>query len=295
MEHHRDGQPMTTLTLFRLEITIDATRREEAVGLAFVLGASGVEVRDEETGHDGEYAVVISWHGGDPEVILARAANELGADVQAAIYPESLEGWETEVSACPRYLGRGIAVIGAGDPAPENLIPIRLNHGVGFGTGTHPTTTLCLKALEAMAAERAVGQVLDFGTGTGILAIAASKLGASSVVAIDIDQAALNSAAQNVALNDCTDITLATVLGSEMDRFDVVMANLYLGVLLSTLEDLLDWVKPDGFCVLTGFTDEHRSTIEGACADLGWGVFDVQAQEPWVLVRLRKNLEAIIP
>ena len=284
---------MTTPTLFRLEITIDASRREEAVGLAFVLGASGVEVRDEETGHDGEHAVVISWHGGDPEVILTRTANALGADVQAAIYPESLEGWETEVSAGPRYLGPGIAVINAGDPAPGNLIPIRLNHGVGFGTGTHPTTTLCLQALEEMAEKRALGRVLDFGTGTGILGITASKLGASSVVGIDIDQAALDSAAQNVALNDCTDITLATALDSEMDRFDVVMANLYLGVLLSTLADLLDWVKPDGFCVLTGFTDEHRSTIEGACADLGWGVFDVQTQEPWVLLRLRQNLEVI--
>lgn len=134
-------------------------------------------------------------------------------------------------------------------PPSENAINIRLDPGVAFGTGSHPTTHLCLKWLDANLDPK--GTVLDYGCGTGILAIAAAKLGAENVLGTDIDPQAVESATDNATAND---VDACFVLPDEMPEgtFDTVVANILSNPLKLLAPALIGRVAPGGHLVLSG-------------------------------------------
>jgi ribosomal protein L11 methyltransferase len=139
---------------------------------------------------------------------------------------------------------------------------------MGFGTGHHATTRLTLKALQELPLDDRT--VLDIGCGSGVLAIAAVKLGARSAVGIDIDPDALDNARENATLNDMGD----RVRFDEGDfremtiRADVVMANLTGGLLERSAETLAAMVAPDGFLIVSGFMDSEKATVVPALEKL---------------------------
>ncbi len=150
------------------------------------------------------------------------------------------------------------------EPPAQARIIIRLDPGLAFGTGTHPTTRMCLRWIARHAADRALGRVLDYGCGSGILAIGAAKYGAQQVDAVDIDEAAVTSTELNAQAND---VTLRAGLPERVDgHYQTVLANI-LATPLKVLAPLLcRRVAPGGRLVLAGILERQAEELQQAYA-----------------------------
>lgn len=144
---------------------------------------------------------------------------------------------------------------------------LRLDPGLAFGTGYHPTTALCLAWLAS--AEIAGRALLDFGAGSGILAIAGGLRGASPLVALDIDPQALEASAHNAQLND---LSLICCLPDALpiQQFDVVVANILANPLIELAETLMATLKPGGSLVLAGLLDHQTEAVQAAYPGIQW-------------------------
>ena len=152
-------------------------------------------------------------------------------------------------------------------PPIPNPLTIVIAPSMGFGTGHHATTRLCLAALQTIALEGR--SVLDVGTGSGILAIAAVRLGAARAVGMDNDADAIQSARENLALNRDTDrvtFDVADFTAAAPPHADVVTANLTGALLVRSALRLLDACRPGGILVLSGVLAEERDTVVRAFA-----------------------------
>ena len=144
---------------------------------------------------------------------------------------------------------------------------------MGFGTGHHATTRLCLGALQAI--DVAGRTVLDVGTGSGVLAIAAARLGAADAVGIDLDPDAIASARENLALNPeaaRVRFEVEDMRAARLSRADIVLANLTGAVLVQHARLLLDAVRPGGTLVVSGIQSRERDEVLGAFSEapLSW-------------------------
>jgi ribosomal protein L11 methyltransferase len=170
---------------------------------------------------------------------------------------------------------------------------LRLDPGMAFGTGTHATTALCLRWL-AGPAEVSGSKVLDYGCGSGILAIAAHLLGAAEVTAVDIDPMACAVTRENAAHNDCAD-AIRTCLPAELDaqgtganRFDVVVANLLLQPVLALREAFATHLGARGRLALSGIMRDQVPRVLAHYADSF--IFDTpQFEDEWALLTARRR------
>jgi ribosomal protein L11 methyltransferase len=173
------------------------------------------------------------------------------------------------------------------------LLPIILDPGMAFGTGLHPSTQLCLLAMEEMACAGA--RVLDAGCGSGILSIAAARLGARSVDAFDIDPIAVTATNANAALNLLpVPIHVRVSSGPRDDsewasgrqderRWDVILVNILPHVIVSLLnEGLVDYLAPGGSLLLAGIIEEREPDVLAALAAHGLARRRRYRQEDWV-------------
>lgn len=146
----------------------------------------------------------------------------------------------------------------------DGSVQLRLDPGLAFGTGTHPTTALCLEWLDGQAVNNQ--QVLDYGCGSGILAIAALKLGATHADATDIDPQALQATQDNAQRNEIPSAQLHTCYPDELpqQQYDVVMANILSGPLIELAPTLLATLKPGGKLVLSGILAEQQDAVQAA-------------------------------
>ncbi len=165
-------------------------------------------------------------------------------------------------------------------------IPLVMDPGVAFGTGLHETTLLCLRALERLAPDRAV---LDVGTGTGILAIAAALLGARKVVALDLDPVAVDVARDNIAQNGVADAV--TVLLSDlmeavegMDKFNIVVANLLAGLVQRLLPAASRALAPGGKLLASGLVQSQAAEVTESLRLHGFGEIAQERMGDWVLL-----------
>lgn len=192
--------------------------------------------------------------------------------------------WEREWLSrfSPQQFGRRLWIIpGNMPPVDTEAVNIRLDPGLAFGTGDHETTAMCLRWLGDQS-EMSGHRVLDFGCGSGILAIAALRLGAASAMAVDIDPQALlatrdNAARNNVAAKLRTDYPDA--LGN--DSFDLVLANILAGPLIDLAKTIAHQVAPGGALVLSGILAQQRDEVMSAYAQ--WIRFSAPQQDgDWV-------------
>lgn len=164
----------------------------------------------------------------------------------------------------PMQFGRRLWVVPGDENAPSaDAIVVRLDPGLAFGTGTHPTTALCLEWLDGI--EIAGKTVLDFGCGSGILSVAACKLGAASVEGIDIDLQAVTASRQNAERNHVEDRFRARkMISNKATKFDIVIANILAGTLIDHASSIVRTVKPGGMLALSGVLSEQVEAVQYA-------------------------------
>jgi ribosomal protein L11 methyltransferase len=162
-----------------------------------------------------------------------------------------------------RKFGKRLWLAPADDPrVPLGLVGVKLHMGLAFGTGEHPTTALCLEWLDALEPG---ATVLDYGCGSGVLAIAALALGASRAWAIDNDEQALIATRDNARLNGCeARIDISAPESLPALRVDVVLANILAGPLVSLAPELARVVVPGGCIVLSGILARQAATVAAA-------------------------------
>lgn len=191
----------------------------------------------------------------------------------------------------PTWVEDIVAADGSAETAVSDQdIILRLDPGMAFGTGLHPTTQMCLQALESVV--RPGQRVLDLGTGSGILGIAALKLGAAQVLAVDNDKLAVKTAVANAVGNDVADSfqgqlgTLATVSDRE---WDLVLVNILAPVIIDLLENgqLLQYGRgkgqgENGRFVFSGIIDRQAPEIEQAIANAGGTIEQILTVRDWV-------------
>ncbi|MCC6615790.1 MAG: 50S ribosomal protein L11 methyltransferase [Anaerolineae bacterium] len=172
-------------------------------------------------------------------------------------------------------------------------IELALDPGMAFGTGTHPTTQLCLEALEELLPPGA--QVLDLGTGSGILAIAAAKLGAAHVVALDNDEVAVDVAQENVEISGVADKivvghgSLESLITSAR-RFDLIVVNIIARIIIMMCDGGLgQTVRPGGLAIFSGVTTEQVDDVEAALIQTGLTPYKRRQQGDWVCIEARRE------
>ncbi|RAP76732.1 50S ribosomal protein L11 methyltransferase [Paenibacillus montanisoli] len=185
-------------------------------------------------------------------------------------------------------------------PLPEERI-IELDPGMAFGTGTHPTTALCLRTLETVITGDE--EVIDVGTGSGILAIGAILLGARRVLALDLDPIAVSSAIENTKLNKLEDkiqVHLSDLLGvlntggesavqlNVTVPVDVVVANILAEIILLFIDDVYAALKPGGTYIASGIFKNKEEAVEAGLAQAGFTIIDRQRDQDWIAFVAKK-------
>lgn len=174
--------------------------------------------------------------------------------------------WEREwlTSFAPMQFGRRLWILpGDADVPADDAVVVRLDPGLAFGTGTHPTTALCLEWLDAIdVADR---RVFDFGCGSGILSVAALKLGAAAVDAVDIDLQAVTATRQNAGRNGVAGrLHVATGVADRSPQFDVVVANILARTLIDNADLICGLLRPGGKLALSGILTGQADEVENA-------------------------------
>ena len=174
-----------------------------------------------------------------------------------------------------------LAMESGGAPLKRPVV-IVIRPSMGFGTAHHATTRLCLAALQYLDVRGRAA--IDIGTGSGVLAIAASRLGAASVVGVDDDADALHSAEENLSLNRAADVTLrsADLRATGADTFGLVLANLTGALLVEAAEQLRAMAAPGGRLILSGFMRHEEEAVRAAYASLT--VSHRSEEDEWVCV-----------
>jgi ribosomal protein L11 methyltransferase len=235
-----------------------------------------------------------------PEVDIAQLQDDLLTSLDIDTLPayriEELEDrvWEREwlKDFEPMRFGDRLWIC-PGDTSVENedAVIVRLDPGLAFGTGTHATTAMCLDWLDGQHLERKT--MLDYGCGSGVLAIAALKLGCGSAVAMDIDRQAITATCANARCNRVDDRLMTTLDPKNIDGpFDIVVANILAAPLVDLAESISSHVKSGCLLALSGILSEQVDTVRTAYKP--WIEFDEpvirkQGGQTWVRLTGRKS------
>ncbi|MBK9602979.1 MAG: 50S ribosomal protein L11 methyltransferase [Anaerolineales bacterium] len=207
-----------------------------------------------------------------------------------------MEAWKQHYK--PILIGQRLLILPAWLESPEpSRIPIKIDPGMAFGTGTHPTTQLCLELMEVSADNRQLSTVIDVGCGSGILSIAALKLGANKVLGVDIDIESVKNSRENADTNEVGEElilgqgSVTEVLAGQFafKSAPLVVANI-LGPILIRLFDagLADLIEPNGEIILSGILDHQAESVIGAGQAKGLKRGEVRQMGDWVAISMSR-------
>ncbi|MDH5393699.1 MAG: 50S ribosomal protein L11 methyltransferase [Gammaproteobacteria bacterium] len=188
----------------------------------------------------------------------------------------------------PMSFGQRLWVVPTEMQVPdEHAVNLRLDPGLAFGTGTHPTTALCLHWLDQHDVNNL--SILDYGCGSGILAVAGLLLGASMADAVDIDPQAISASKAN-AINNHVDHTLGVYLVADFKprQYDIVMANILSGPLSELAPDLSAFTKPSGHIILSGILQQQAESLHTVYQQW-FKMDDIIIKDGWALLSGRKK------
>jgi len=263
-----------------------------------VMESTAIEADAEDEGRAVGPLRVMGYIPGDEHLEATRAQIEQGLRYLALIQPipepsytpiqeqNWMEAWKQHYK--PLSIGRRLLILPAWMQAETaERVTVRIEPGMAFGTGVHPTTQLSLQLLEAYV--KAGDALIDVGCGSAILAIAAAKLGANPVVAVDIDAQALENAHHNAQLNEVNiEIGVGSVselLAGEfgLRQANVVVANILAPVLVRLLgQGLAQLLAPGGVLILSGILTEQEDELKHALDQTGLKIRDERRMEDWL-------------
>jgi ribosomal protein L11 methyltransferase len=265
---------------------------EAIESVLFDLGAPGLETEER-----GAETRITAHFETAPLAALARYLDDLAASHPALPRPHLTtamvtdSGWAENWKAHfpPLAIGERLYV----HPpwiaeVPAGRVPIVLDPGMAFGTGHHASTRGSLVLLERALGPHPRARVLDLGTGSGILAIAARKLGAGDVWAIDIDPEACAVAAENAAVNAVHDLHISTDLDAAGGPFDVIAANLLAGLLVDLAPTVAARLAPGGIVIGAGLLTVEGDAVRDAWRAAGLEAADEWSDEGWTALAYRK-------
>ena len=167
----------------------------------------------------------------------------------------------------------------------KNELSIKIDPGMAFGTGTHPTTKLSIKALEKYVQKDDI--IADVGVGSGVLSIAACLLGAKHVYGFDIDPVAIKSAQMNIALNNFTDKTTLRehdLLKHVHIKANMIVSNILAEILIDLVDDAWNCLLEDGLFITSGIIDHKQQLIESKLLQAGFSIIEVQKEGHWTSI-----------
>ena len=213
-----------------------------------------------------------------------------------------MEAWKQHYN--PILIGKSLVIVPAWMESPEpDRIAIKIDPGMAFGTGTHPTTQLCLELMEeyfekSLVVNRQLSIVIDVGCGSGILSIAAIKLGAARALGVDIDPGSIVNARENAATNQVGDELILDV-GSLQEILDgkfafskapLVVANILAPVIIRLFDaGLMDLIENDGAVVLSGILQEQAQSVIEAGQAKGLKMIDRRQMGDWVALTMSRS------
>ena len=298
-----------------IRLTVNKANADEAEAIATMIAEGGIYIEDysdlewqvEQIAHvdlieqellDKPRDIVIIHLYVQPdaqpaETIALLQARLDEARIQYTIETEGVEqddwqnGWRKYYH--PMEIGTRLAIVPSWQEYDTNRVKLILDPGLAFGTGGHETTSLCLETLD----EKITGgeRVLDIGTGSGILAIAALKLGAASAEGVDIDPVAVRTAGENAALNGVAD-KLTVLVGDLSDKasgqYDVVVANIVANAIISLSPAVPALMKPHGYFIASGIIDTRKDEVVAALNAAGLKVQAIREKRGWECILCTK-------
>lgn len=225
----------------------------------------------------------------DEVIAVLRSRLNLAASIDFEVTAVEDRQWETawRQNFKPMRFGRRLWVCPTGEAAPANAVVVRLDPGLAFGTGTHATTALCLDWLDRTPLDGAT--VIDYGCGSGILAIAAAKLGAARVIAVDHDPQALTATRDNAAANDVAAI-IETMAPAALNSpiADIVVANILARPLIELAERFATVIGDGGRLALSGLLAPQCARIAATYARW-FAINDAILRDDWALLEGRRH------
>ena len=186
-------------------------------------------------------------------------------------------------------IGQRLAIVPGWETYDTDRIVITMDPGMAFGTGTHETTSLCLETLDSMV--KGGERVLDIGTGSGILAIAALKLGAAVAEGVDIDPVAVRTAGENAALNGVQD-KLTVLVGDLSDKasgkYDIITANIVANAILSLAPAVPGLMAEGSTFIASGIIDSRKDEVIAGLEKAGLAVVEVKEKRGWECIVCKK-------
>lgn len=292
----------------KVSLEVEAAQIEEACALLWEEGASGVEVQDDETFIELQPLVApgqaraVAWFGAEPaERVQARLQEALGgyglqgAALEAAPFTD--ESWKTNWKQFfkPHRVSERLAVRPPWEEADfgDQVQLLVIEPGMAFGTGTHPTTRLCMKALDELlaASHSEPASMLDVGCGSGILSISAVKLTQGlRALALDVDPEAHRVTQENSEVNGTQDRVqvLSGLLEEVQEPAALVVANILAHILLRLRDDLVRCTEPGGQLLLSGIGAGQEEEVKASFQAAGMELVRQQELEGWVALHMRK-------
>jgi ribosomal protein L11 methyltransferase len=285
--------------MYKLRLTVPGNQVESIEDFLLELGALSTSLEDA-----GDHALLEPLPGETPVWPEAVVSGLFGDDTDAAILTLALaarldidpgrvtredveerdwvRAWMDDFR--PMRFGERLWIVPTGyEPPDPGAVNLLLDPGLAFGTGTHPTTALCLEWLDAHLPVHA--NVIDYGCGSGVLAIAALRLGARHCIGVDLDPQALVATRDNARRNGIPDEQLPVCLpeGLEAEPADLVMANILSGPLVELAPVLGRLVRPGGRLILSGLLAEQTNTVAAAYRDT-FSIEPPTLREEWALL-----------
>lgn len=283
---------------FSLTVDVPEDSKEPLETRLYDVGATGLEIRDREAppmpgvrGPAAGEAIVVGWFGSlaEAEAAAGMVAEEFtGARTQ--VDRVETQDWSTSWRSLIKSVQVGRLWVGPPwelEKAPADKVRLVIEPKMAFGTGDHPTTSLCLEAVDGYMAAHPGASVLDVGTGTAVLAIAAKKLGASRCVGLDNDVTSVELARENLVENGTPDIELSTKTLRHVDgQFELVLAN----ILANTLVELAPLIAPKvrHHLVLAGVLVHQEAEVTAAYVAQGLKPVRTKTHNEWIRIELQR-------
>ena len=265
--------------------TKDEARRDFIISLLPEVGFDGFEELN------GSVKAFISGSAWEQEAVLdILKQNDLG-DIEfkyTTIEPQNWnEQWEKSFS--PLLIANRVSIRAPfHEPQPAEF-QLVIEPKMSFGTGHHPTTALMIQQMLAM--DMTGRSVVDFGSGTGVLAILAEKLGASSILAIDNEEWAVENSKENLVRNDAVkvEVVFADTMSTTDLKFDIMLANINRNVILKNLLSWRNFIKPAGVLIVSGILVTDTKDISDMAVQCGFEVEKVLTEDGWVSILFKSN------